>query len=94
MRPVPGRAVLPGGLGLTENCHPADSLLLTNAMCVFSSQSMWIERTIYTTAYKLPGILRWFEVKSVFMVRRPPQEGLPYPLSSHVQHTGQTRLSP
>uniref|UniRef100_A0A452TV77 Dedicator of cytokinesis 1 n=1 Tax=Ursus maritimus TaxID=29073 RepID=A0A452TV77_URSMA len=27
--------------------------------------NMWIERTIYTTAYKLPGILRWFEVKSV-----------------------------
>uniref|UniRef100_A0A3Q2Z3Q0 DOCKER domain-containing protein n=2 Tax=Hippocampus comes TaxID=109280 RepID=A0A3Q2Z3Q0_HIPCM len=26
---------------------------------------MWIERTTYTTAYKLPGILRWFEVKSV-----------------------------
>lgn len=24
---------------------------------------MWIERTTYTTAYKLPGILRWFEVK-------------------------------
>lgn len=33
---------------------------------------MWIERTIYTTAYKLPGILRWFEVKSVFMVRMAP----------------------
>lgn len=32
-------------------------------------QNMWIERTIYVTAYKLPGILRWFEVKSVFMVR-------------------------
>uniref|UniRef100_A0A8C7Z6U0 Dedicator of cytokinesis 1 n=1 Tax=Oryzias sinensis TaxID=183150 RepID=A0A8C7Z6U0_9TELE len=27
--------------------------------------NMWIERTTYTTAYKLPGILRWFEVKSV-----------------------------
>uniref|UniRef100_A0A8C3SI77 Dedicator of cytokinesis 1 n=1 Tax=Chelydra serpentina TaxID=8475 RepID=A0A8C3SI77_CHESE len=27
--------------------------------------NMWIERTIYLTAYKLPGILRWFEVKSV-----------------------------
>uniref|UniRef100_A0A7N8WL44 Dedicator of cytokinesis 1 n=1 Tax=Mastacembelus armatus TaxID=205130 RepID=A0A7N8WL44_9TELE len=26
--------------------------------------NMWIERTTYTTAYKLPGILRWFEVKS------------------------------
>lgn len=37
---------------------------------VFPSQNMWIERTVYTTAYKLPGILRWFEVKSVFMVRR------------------------
>uniref|UniRef100_A0A803W2W5 Dedicator of cytokinesis 1 n=1 Tax=Ficedula albicollis TaxID=59894 RepID=A0A803W2W5_FICAL len=27
--------------------------------------NMWIERTIYVTAYKLPGILRWFEVKSI-----------------------------
>uniref|UniRef100_A0AAQ5XA27 Dedicator of cytokinesis 1 n=1 Tax=Amphiprion ocellaris TaxID=80972 RepID=A0AAQ5XA27_AMPOC len=27
--------------------------------------NMWIERTTYSTAYKLPGILRWFEVKSV-----------------------------
>uniref|UniRef100_A0A8B9GGM3 Dedicator of cytokinesis 1 n=1 Tax=Amazona collaria TaxID=241587 RepID=A0A8B9GGM3_9PSIT len=25
--------------------------------------NMWIERTIYVTAYKLPGILRWFEVE-------------------------------
>ncbi|XP_018616629.1 dedicator of cytokinesis protein 1 isoform X2 [Scleropages formosus] len=25
--------------------------------------NMWIERTTYVTAYKLPGILRWFEVK-------------------------------
>uniref|UniRef100_A0A8C9BNT0 Dedicator of cytokinesis 1 n=1 Tax=Phocoena sinus TaxID=42100 RepID=A0A8C9BNT0_PHOSS len=31
----------------------------------FYMPNMWIERTIYTTAYKLPGILRWFEVKSV-----------------------------
>lgn len=23
---------------------------------------MWIERTSFVTAYKLPGILRWFEV--------------------------------
>lgn len=39
---------------------------------VLPSQNMWIERTVYTTAYKLPGILRWFEVKSVFMVSTPP----------------------
>uniref|UniRef100_A0A674H4Q4 Dedicator of cytokinesis 2 n=1 Tax=Taeniopygia guttata TaxID=59729 RepID=A0A674H4Q4_TAEGU len=26
--------------------------------------SMWIERTSFVTAYKLPGILRWFEVVS------------------------------
>ncbi|XP_064176803.1 dedicator of cytokinesis protein 1 isoform X3 [Anguilla rostrata] len=26
--------------------------------------NMWIERTTYATAYKLPGILRWFEVVS------------------------------
>ncbi|TRY58239.1 hypothetical protein DNTS_021940, partial [Danionella cerebrum] len=28
-------------------------------------KNMWIERTTYMTAYKLPGILRWFEVLSV-----------------------------
>ncbi|KAI1236108.1 Dedicator of cytokinesis protein 1, partial [Lamprotornis superbus] len=37
-------------------------------------ENMWIERTIYVTAYKLPGILRWFEVKSVFMVEISPLE--------------------
>ncbi|XP_036078774.1 dedicator of cytokinesis protein 1 isoform X3 [Rousettus aegyptiacus] len=36
--------------------------------------NMWIERAVYTTAYKLPGILRWFEVKSVFMVEISPLE--------------------
>ncbi|KAL7990520.1 hypothetical protein Chor_013950, partial [Crotalus horridus] len=36
--------------------------------------NMWIERTIYVTAYKLPGILRWFEVKSVFMIEISPLE--------------------
>lgn len=30
---------------------------------------MWIERTTYVTAYRLPGILKWFEVKSVSVVR-------------------------
>lgn len=35
---------------------------------LFSRQNMWIERTTYATAYKLPGILRWFEVKSVSTV--------------------------
>ncbi|KAG8517471.1 Dedicator of cytokinesis protein 1 [Galemys pyrenaicus] len=39
-----------------------------------TGQSMWTERTVYTTAYKLPGILRWFEVKSVFMVEVSPLE--------------------
>lgn len=29
---------------------------------------MWIERTTYVTAYKLPGILRWFEVVSASAV--------------------------
>uniref|UniRef100_A0A8C1MJK4 Dedicator of cytokinesis 1 n=1 Tax=Cyprinus carpio TaxID=7962 RepID=A0A8C1MJK4_CYPCA len=27
--------------------------------------NMWIERTTYVTAYKLPGILRWFEVEEI-----------------------------
>ncbi|XP_044136813.1 dedicator of cytokinesis protein 2 isoform X2 [Bufo gargarizans] len=27
--------------------------------------SMWIERTTFATAYRLPGILRWFEVTSM-----------------------------
>jgi len=29
---------------------------------------MWIERTSFVTAYKLPGILRWFEVVSMSQV--------------------------
>ncbi|XP_050922084.1 LOW QUALITY PROTEIN: dedicator of cytokinesis protein 1 [Lates calcarifer] len=36
--------------------------------------NMWIERTTYTTAYKLPGILRWFEVKSVSTEEISPLE--------------------
>ncbi|XP_078269755.1 dedicator of cytokinesis protein 1 isoform X2 [Rhinoraja longicauda] len=36
--------------------------------------NMWIERTTYVTAYKLPGILRWFEVKSDSMVEISPLE--------------------
>lgn len=36
---------------------------------------MWIERTTYTTAYKLPGILRWFEVKSVSTVSMEQKGG-------------------
>uniref|UniRef100_A0A8C5NH96 Dedicator of cytokinesis 1 n=1 Tax=Gouania willdenowi TaxID=441366 RepID=A0A8C5NH96_GOUWI len=35
---------------------------------------MWIERTTYSTAYKLPGILRWFEVKSVSTEEISPLE--------------------
>uniref|UniRef100_A0A8C9BK40 Dedicator of cytokinesis 1 n=1 Tax=Phocoena sinus TaxID=42100 RepID=A0A8C9BK40_PHOSS len=52
----------PRGQKLSSTCN---ILLLTSVLCVFPLQNMWIERTIYTTAYKLPGILRWFEVKSV-----------------------------
>lgn len=33
-----------------------------------SPQTMWIERTSYVTAYRFPGILKWFEVKSVSVV--------------------------
>lgn len=36
---------------------------------------MWIERTTFTTAYKLPGILRWFEVKSVSTVSMEEKGG-------------------
>ncbi|KAM4636036.1 dedicator of cytokinesis protein 1 isoform 2-T2 [Discoglossus pictus] len=36
--------------------------------------NMWIERTTFTIAYKLPGILRWFEVKSISMVEISPLE--------------------
>ncbi|MGH0159760.1 UNVERIFIED_CONTAM: hypothetical protein FKN15_037907, partial [Acipenser sinensis] len=37
-------------------------------------KNMWIERTTYVIAYKLPGILRWFEVVSVSMVEISPLE--------------------
>lgn len=36
--------------------------------------SMWIERTSYITAYKLPGILRWFEVLSISQTTISPLE--------------------
>ncbi|XP_072524020.1 dedicator of cytokinesis protein 1 [Salminus brasiliensis] len=36
--------------------------------------NMWIERTTYVTAYKLPGILRWFEVLSTSTEEISPLE--------------------
>lgn len=36
---------------------------------------MWIERTTYVTAYRFPGILKWFEVKSVSVVRERRRAG-------------------
>lgn len=36
--------------------------------------SMWIERTTFVTAYKLPGILRWFEVISMSHATISPLE--------------------
>ncbi|KAG9490824.1 hypothetical protein GDO78_006256 [Eleutherodactylus coqui] len=36
--------------------------------------SMWIERTTFVTAYKLPGILRWFEVTSMSQTTISPLE--------------------
>uniref|UniRef100_A0A8C5HAK3 DOCKER domain-containing protein n=1 Tax=Gouania willdenowi TaxID=441366 RepID=A0A8C5HAK3_GOUWI len=36
--------------------------------------TMWIERTTYITAYRFPGILKWFEVKSVSVVEISPLE--------------------
>ncbi|XP_063290661.1 dedicator of cytokinesis protein 1 isoform X2 [Pelobates fuscus] len=36
--------------------------------------NMWIERTTFSITYKLPGILRWFEVKSMSTVEISPLE--------------------
>uniref|UniRef100_F6Y0J7 Dedicator of cytokinesis 2 n=1 Tax=Ornithorhynchus anatinus TaxID=9258 RepID=F6Y0J7_ORNAN len=36
--------------------------------------SMWIERTSFVTAYKLPGILRWFEVTAMSQTTISPLE--------------------
>ncbi|KAM9324829.1 dedicator of cytokinesis protein 1 [Gastrophryne carolinensis] len=36
--------------------------------------NMWIERTTFSIAYKLPGILRWFEVKSMNTIEISPLE--------------------
>ncbi|XP_053321341.1 dedicator of cytokinesis protein 2 [Spea bombifrons] len=36
--------------------------------------SMWIERTTFITAYRLPGILRWFEVTSILHATISPLE--------------------
>uniref|UniRef100_A0A673HQC8 Dedicator of cytokinesis protein 5-like n=1 Tax=Sinocyclocheilus rhinocerous TaxID=307959 RepID=A0A673HQC8_9TELE len=34
--------------------------------------TMWIERSTYITAYRFPGILKWFEVKSMSVVKISP----------------------
>uniref|UniRef100_A0A8C2AWS1 Dedicator of cytokinesis 5 n=1 Tax=Cyprinus carpio TaxID=7962 RepID=A0A8C2AWS1_CYPCA len=34
--------------------------------------TMWIERTTFITAYRFPGILKWFEVKSMSVVKISP----------------------
>ncbi|KAM7391671.1 hypothetical protein PAMP_022339 [Pampus punctatissimus] len=39
-----------------------------------SGKTMWIERTTYITAYRFPGILKWFEVKSVSVEEISPLE--------------------
>ncbi|KAG7255967.1 hypothetical protein CRUP_038486 [Coryphaenoides rupestris] len=36
--------------------------------------SMWIERTTFTTVYKLPGILRWFEATEMKQTTLSPLE--------------------
>ncbi|XP_078095350.1 dedicator of cytokinesis protein 5 isoform X2 [Mustelus asterias] len=36
--------------------------------------TMWIERVTYTTAYKFPGILQWFEVKATMSEEISPLE--------------------
>ncbi|KAK7919027.1 hypothetical protein WMY93_010311 [Mugilogobius chulae] len=36
--------------------------------------SMWIERTTFTTVYKLPGILRWFEASDIKHTTLSPLE--------------------
>ncbi|KAM9743108.1 dedicator of cytokinesis protein 5 isoform 1-T1 [Menidia menidia] len=36
--------------------------------------TMWIERTTYIAAYRFPGILKWFEVKSVSVEEISPLE--------------------
>lgn len=41
---------------------------LTNISSSSFHQTMWIERTTYTTAYTFPGILKWFEVKQISTV--------------------------
>lgn len=48
----------PPGISDTQ----ADYMLFLPCHPLPAAQSMWIERTSFVTAYKLPGILRWFEV--------------------------------
>ncbi|MGH0170771.1 UNVERIFIED_CONTAM: hypothetical protein FKN15_061070 [Acipenser sinensis] len=42
-----------------------DTTECQSSIHTFPVRTMWIERTSYLTAYKFPGILKWFEVKSV-----------------------------
>uniref|UniRef100_A0A4W4F8J4 Dedicator of cytokinesis 2 n=1 Tax=Electrophorus electricus TaxID=8005 RepID=A0A4W4F8J4_ELEEL len=46
--------------------------------------SMWIERTTFYTAYKLPGILRWFEAMSISHV------SIMSPLENAIETMGNT----
>lgn len=41
---------------------------LTNISSSSFHQTMWIERTTYTTGYTFPGILKWFEVRQISTV--------------------------
>lgn len=51
---------------------------------------MWIERTTYVTAYRFPGILKWFEVKSVSVVRERRRAGMLTALANANRLTGRS----
>uniref|UniRef100_A0A8C3ET96 Dedicator of cytokinesis 2 n=1 Tax=Corvus moneduloides TaxID=1196302 RepID=A0A8C3ET96_CORMO len=47
---------------------------IINVFLCKNMHSMWIERTSFVTAYKLPGILRWFEVVTMSLSTISPLE--------------------
>ncbi|KAG7253761.1 hypothetical protein CRUP_012047 [Coryphaenoides rupestris] len=58
----------------TSRDRPGDGPGDVSAKGDVSVESMWIERTTFTTVYKLPGILRWFEATEMKQTTLSPLE--------------------
>ncbi|MGH0116442.1 UNVERIFIED_CONTAM: hypothetical protein FKN15_017092 [Acipenser sinensis] len=66
----------PSAVRLNITSTPGDDVRNSQRQCILLRlvRSMWIERTTFSTAYKLPGILRWFEVTTMSQATISPLE--------------------